>query len=191
MFSREVIGMNNPICVEDKDAIIQISYQDMLKYHGRTYIAGVTMAYKLLELALGRLVGQEIASRDKISVLLGVYGPGIIDGIEMVTRAGTKGRLTVDQRIACEKDAPDAADGQGGKYYFEVTYHGKTICLALKHDLIPPEFIELSYKVHAGKITSKEVLRLQQMKEEIALLLLACDSAELFTAFGVDDAKIK
>lgn len=176
--------MDDAVCVRDKDTVIEISYQDMLKYHGRSYVAGVAMAFKLLELALAMLGGREGAARDDIRVVLGVNGPGIIDGIELVTRAATQGRLTVSQQIARDKDAPDAADGQGGKYYFEIACNGRRLCLALKHGLIPPEFIELSNKVHAGTITGREAARLQQLKEEIAVFLLGFPAAALFTVVG-------
>jgi hypothetical protein len=177
------------IIVRDQETIIPISYQEMLKYHGCSFVAGVAMAYKMLELALSCLSGGEIVSRDKISILLGVDGPGIIDGIEMVTRANTQGRLTVDPRIARDKDAPDAADGRGGKYYFEVICNEKKISLALKHGLIPSEFIDLSYKVHAGTITAEEAIQLQKLKEILADLLMASDPSDLFTVFAFQQAE--
>ncbi len=177
--------MADVICVSDQGTVIQISYQEMLKYHGCSFVAGVAMAFKMLKTALARLAGGEIVPRDKISILLGVDGPGIIDGIEMVTRANTRGRLTVNQRIARDKDAPDAADGRGGKYYFEVSCNGKKVSLALKHGLIPSEFIELSHKVHAGTITADEALKLQKLKEETAAFLMASSSEDLFMVFAV------
>lgn len=177
--------MSEAIYVRDQETVIAISYPEMLKYHGRAYVAGVAIAYKLLESALPSLAGKEIMPRDKISILLGVNGPGIIDGIEMVTRANTQGRLTVDQRIAFDKDAPDAADGKGGKYYFEVACKGKKVSLTLKHGLIPAEFIELSHKVYAGTITAEEAIKLQKLKEEIAAFLMASAAGDLFTLVGI------
>jgi len=172
--------LSEVIFVRDRETIIAISYQEMLKYHGCTYVAGVAMAFKMLELSLAKLAGGEIMPRDKISILLGVNGPGIIDGVEMVTRAYTQGRLTVDPRVAWDKDAPDAADGQNGKYYFEVKYNDKKISLALKHGLIPLRFTELAHRVHAGTISSEEEIQLQKLKEEIAASLMASASGDLF-----------
>ncbi|MBT9172711.1 MAG: hypothetical protein DDT21_01097 [Syntrophomonadaceae bacterium] len=177
--------MADVICVRDQGTVIQVSHQEMLKYHGCSFVAGVAMAYKMLELALSCLAGGEIVPRDKIIIRLAVNGPGIIDGIEMVTRANTQGRLTVDQSIAIDKEAPDAADGVGGKYYFEVAYNGKKVSLTLKHGLIPSEFIELSHKVHAGTITSEEAIQLQKLKEEIAAFLMASAAGDLFTVVGI------
>ncbi|MBS3886034.1 MAG: hypothetical protein KGZ41_08255 [Dethiobacter sp.] len=181
--------MSEAIYVKDQETVIAISYPEMLKYHGRAYLAGVAMAFKLLELALSILAGEEIIPRDKISILLAVNGPGIIDGIEMVTRANTHGRLTVDQMISFEQEAPDAADGGGGKYYFEVAASEKKVSLKLKHGLIPAEFIELSYKVHAGTITMAETIMLQKLKEEIAAFLMASAAGDLFTIVDISPEK--
>lgn len=43
--------MGNKLVFEDRVGIVEITYEDMIKYHGRFHIAGVAMAYKVLELA--------------------------------------------------------------------------------------------------------------------------------------------
>lgn len=171
--------MTNIIRVKDHDTVLHIAYQDMIKYHGRSFIAGVAIAFKLLELVTGRL-GGGVLCREKISVVLGVNGPGIIDGIEMATRAKSRGELSVDQRIAQDKDAPDAADGKGGRYYFEFTYNGQKMAVALKDGLIPQEFLILAAKTHDGTITVPQQDRLQQIKEELAELIMVREAAEIF-----------
>lgn len=171
--------MSNVICIRDRDTVLEITYQDMIKYHGRAFIAGVAMAFKLLELVVAKLTDGELA-RDKISVVLAVNGPGIIDGIEMATRAKSLGTLSVNQQIAQGKDAPEAADGQGGKYYFEFAYNGKKMAVTLKNGLVPQEFLDLAYKTHAVTITETETARLQQLKEEIAGVLMAMHAEKLF-----------
>jgi hypothetical protein len=151
----------------------------MLQYHGRAFIAGVALAFKLLELVAARLADGELV-RGKLQVVLGVNGPGIIDGIEMATRARSHGALTVNQQIAQAEDAPDAADGQGGKYYFEFAYGEKKMTVILKEGLIPQEFLDLAYKTHAGTISVREAARLQQLKEEIAQLLMTMQAEAIF-----------
>ena len=115
------------IYITDNGTTIDISYNDLIKYHGRSYIAGVAMAYKMMELAFDKLGFSGEISREKLEFRIAVNGPGIIDAIEMVSRAKTHGALTVDQNIASDLDAPDAADGQGGKYYFEVIQDRKSV----------------------------------------------------------------
>lgn len=176
--------MANVISVKDHDTILHIAYQDMIKYHGRSFIAGVAIAFKLLELVTDKLADGELR-RDRISVVLGVNGPGIIDGIEMVTRAKSRGMLSIDQRIAQGKDAPDAADGRGGRYYFEFTYNGEKMAVSLKAGLITPEFLNLATKTHNGTISGPEEKRLQQIKEELAELIMGKKATDIFDYINV------
>lgn len=167
------------ICVKDHDVLLHITYDDIIKYHGRTFIAGAAMAYKLLEL-VSAVLTDGILVRDKFHIVLGVNGPGIIDAIEMATRARTRGTLSIDQQIAREKDAPAAADGQDGKYYFEVTYGSRKMTVWLQDGLVPPEFLVLAAKTHDGTITMSEMVRLQQLKEEIAVIVISKEARSLF-----------
>ncbi len=172
--------MQNVISIRDRNDVLNISFLDMLKYHGREFIAGVALAFKLLELAFQELSPAKTPSRETFSIMLGVQGPGIIDGIEMVTRARSRGTLIVNPKAAFSKDAPDAADGYGGKYYFEIEYAAKKLIIPLKHELLPPEFITLAYKTHDGTLTEADELRLRSLKEEIAELLMSGKAEVLF-----------
>lgn len=167
------------LCVKDHDALLDITYEDIIKYHGRTFIAGAAMAYKLLELVTVVLTDGTLV-RDKFQIVLGVNGPGIIDGIEMATRAGSRGTMSIDQQIARGKDAQAAADGQEGKYYFVVTYAGRKMTVWLQHGLVPQEFLDLAAKTHDRTITAAETVRLQQLKEEIAVVLVSREAQSLF-----------
>ncbi len=175
------------IHITDNGTSISINYNDLIKYHGRSYIAGVAMAYKMMELAFGKLSFGKELSREEVEIRIAVNGPGIIDAIEMVTRAKTRGALTVNQSIASKIDAPDAADGHGGKYYFEVIHHGEKICLTLKNSLIPGEFIHISNKYHAGTITCDEKIRLKELKEQLAEIILNTPLNDLFYVSGASN----
>lgn len=165
--------------VKDQETLLAITYDDIVKYHGRSFIAGAAMGYRLLELAAGA-AGGGILVRETFRIILGVNGPGIIDAVEMATRAATRGHLAVEQQIARDKDAPDAADGQGGKYYFKVTCGDRELSVWLRPGFIPPEFLHLAGKTHDGTITAAERARLQQLKEEIAVVLLSRPLQDLF-----------
>ncbi|CUH97394.1 hypothetical protein P22_3522 [Propionispora sp. 2/2-37] len=167
------------LCVKDHDSLLYITYEDIIKYHGRTFIAGAAMAYKLLELVTA-VLGGGVLARDKFRIVLAVQGPGIIDAVEMATRAKTLRTLSVDQQIAREKDAPAAADGRNGKYYFKVTYEGRRMSVWLRYGFVPQEFLDLAAKTHDGTITAAELVRLQQLKEEIAAVVVSRQAQELF-----------
>ncbi|MDU4960774.1 MAG: hypothetical protein E6X17_08965 [Sporomusaceae bacterium] len=171
--------MKSFIAVRDHETCLQISYQDLIQYHGRTFIAGVAMAFKLLQLVADRLV-DGVLPRGELQAVLAVNGPGIIDGIEMATRAKTHGCLLVNQRIAATRAVPDAADGQGGKYYFVFSCRGRQLAVWLQDGLVPQEFLDLAYKTHDGSISQPEKARLQQLKEELAVFLISLPPEAIF-----------
>jgi hypothetical protein len=169
------------LIIKDRDNVLEITYEDMIKYHGRFHIAGVAMAYKVLKLAFSELLNEsEIPSRGKVRFLtgIGMNGTGVVDAVEMATRARTGGRLTANCEVVKDKLAPDAPNG--GKYYFEVEYDGRKIEVSLKEGLIPDEFIVLSRKAHKGNISDDEIVRLQQVKEQIASFIMSKDTKDLF-----------
>lgn len=170
----------NSFRIIDRDIMLNISYEDMIKYHGRFNIGGVAISYKVLELAFSKLSPEQIPAREKINFVsgMGLAGMGLIDGVEMVTRAWTRGRMKADDKLATRIPALDLPDG--GKYYYEMEYEGRKIAMALKDGLIPEEFMVLTRKAKAGKINPEEAQRLQVVKEDIAAALMSTDPEELF-----------
>lgn len=173
--------MEEVLRVSDRGVVLEIGFRDLVKYHGRFYIGGVALAFKLMQLAFQELVPGGVPDRELIGFAtgLGLNGPGVIDAVEMATRAKTRGRLATTIAALDEKPGPEAPDG-AGRYYFEFTYGPKTIGLGVKPKLIPEEFMALSRKVHAQTISEAEKARLQEVKEELAAALLAAAPEELF-----------
>ena len=126
--------------IKDRGTILEIGFEDLLKYHGRFYIGGVALAFKLLELAFRELTPNAIPDRERIGFTsgLGVHGPGVIDAVEMVTRAKTRGQLISDTDAVQEKPGIVAPEGTG-KYYFEIRYGDQNIGLAVKPGIIPED----------------------------------------------------
>lgn len=166
--------------VSDRDIVLTISYEDMIKYHGRFNIGGVAIAFKVLELAFSKLSLEAVPAREKINFVsgMGMAGLGLIDGVEMVTRAWTRGRMIADDQLNTRLPALDLPDG--GKYYYEMEYEGKRIAMALKDGLIPEEFMVLTRKAKAATINPEEAYLLQAVKEDIAAALMSREPEELF-----------
>lgn len=173
--------MDSCIRVKDRDAVLEISYEDMIKYHGRLNIGGVALAYKALELGLDRLLpGGEIPLRSKISFTsaLGDSATGVVDGVEMASRALSRGSLSIDMNCGRGIDAPQNPDG--GRFYFEVGYDGRKVGLALKEGLIPQEFTDLLRIAMDRGLKEDEQQRLQEVKEQIASKVMAVKTEDLF-----------
>jgi len=169
------------ICIKDRDTILEITYEDMIKYHGRFHIGGVAMAYQALKLGLSRLLSDgEIPRREKISFVsgLGETATGVLDAVEMATRARSRGQLGIDTELGKDVEAEIAPNGS--KFYFELSYDGKKVGLALNKGLVPEEFIVLSRKAMARQLDAAGAVRLQEVKEVMAADLISRPAAELF-----------
>jgi hypothetical protein len=169
-----------PITIMDRSTVLQITYNEMVKYHGRLHIGGVALAYQVLRLAFAILLPGGIPDREKVGFLsgLGESGRGVIDGVEMVTRARSRGALLLDLDRVRNKPGPEAPNG--GRYFFEVDYDGRRVGLALKSGLITAEFTLLSRAAKAGGMTAAETDRLTALREGLATLLLSREPAEWF-----------
>lgn len=173
--------MGDVLKVRDRDTVLEISYQDMIKFHGRFNIGGVALAYKALEMGFKQLVPEgEVPQRRKIcfNSALGPTATGVIDGVEMATRALTRNCLSTDINIGRDAKAPQNPDG--GKFYFELDYAGQKVGMALKDGLIPQEFSDLLLVLEKRPLTADEMTRLQQVKEGIAAAVMDLSVEDLF-----------
>ena len=173
--------MDKSIKLLDRDTVLEITYEDMIKYHGRFNIGGVALAYQSLDLGLSKLVpAGQTPHREKIcfNSALGPTATGVVDGVEMATRALTRGCLSTDMACGTGIDAPQNPDG--GKFYFEVIYDKAKIGLELKAGLIPEEFTGLLMVAMSRRLNTEEMKRLQEVKEEIAATVMAAQPEDLF-----------
>ena len=108
--------------VVDHGELITFSFEDLLRYHGRSAIGGVAHGFKVMERALPLLAAGQPPERYDISVETAFEGGGARDAIEMVTRAVTGGRfahrqgavvdLTLRPGLVREELQDDAASGR-------------------------------------------------------------------------------
>lgn len=176
--------MEKCIKVQDRETVLEITYRDMIKYHGRLNIGGVALAFQSLKLGLSELLPDgSIPERRKISFnsALGDSATGVVDGVEMATRAHSRGCLSTD--MDCGHDVAAPANPDGGKFYFEVIYDGAKIGLALRDGLIPQEFTDLLGIAMERGLSNYELQRLQEVKEQIAAAVMAMEAKDLFNLY--------
>jgi len=135
--------MVEKITVKDFEDIIEITYEDILKYHGRQMIGGAALAFKMMLMTFPKLC-DEIPVRGNFRFYSGIgsNGRGIMDAAEFVMRVKTYDQLELDLSYCEEK--PGQVAPNGGRYYFEIGYNEKCIQLYLKEGIIPDEFMEYS-----------------------------------------------
>ena len=163
------------LVVLDQGAPIAISFDDLVKYHGRSSIAGVAHAFKAMERAFPLLSPAEPPDRYDITVESGFPGGGARDAFEMVTRAVTGDRF----RLTSGPAPAEAPEAPGGHFYFRLGYRGTAVELVLRAGHIPEEFLELACREAP---TPAEAARAQQLKEEMAERLLSLAADEVYDA---------
>jgi len=172
------------VIVRDNDDIIEITYEDILKYHGKQMIGGAALAFKIMLMTFPKL-SNDIPKRGDFSFYsgIGANGRGIIDATEMVMRVKTYDKLRLDSEYSEDKMGQIAPGG--GRYYFEIGYGEKLIKLYLKEGIIPEEFIaysKLSHKCKAENVPMKEedLERLLFLRKELAKTIMASKPEDMF-----------
>lgn len=161
--------------VSDHGDLVALTFDDLLKYHGRSSIAGLAHGFKALERALPLLAGGAPPDRYDIRIESAFPGDGARDAFEMVTRAVTGGRYLVDQEIA----PSHAPRGPSGRFFFRFLYGQTVVALTLRSGFMTDEFIDV---VCQGADTPEEAETAARMKQEMADRLQALPAAEVYDA---------
>ncbi len=163
------------LVVLDQGESISISFDDLLKYHGRSSIAGVAHAFKAMERAFPLLSPDQPPERYDITVGSGFPGAGARDAFEMVTHAVTQDRYRLEPDLA----GPEVPEAPGGRFFFRLGYRGAEVDLSLRGGLVPAEFLQLACR---DAPTAAEAERAQELKEEMAERLLSLPADEVYDA---------
>ena len=127
------------IKIYDRNDILEITWDDIKKYHGFGAYMAIGVAYRVVEEGLLELYGDEIPRREDISILSGHGGPGFRDVFEFVTRALTRGEYTID--VNYPKAQYDPYRAQAYAYVFSKK-NGESVEVLLKDDFLPPVFYD-------------------------------------------------
>lgn len=151
--------MTSPLTVTDSGTALEFTFADALRYHGPQAPGGVAHAYKVLERAFSILGGTEPIERRELVVTTSHGGPGVRDTFELVTRAVTEGRYTVDSALARPERGNTLAI-----YVFQIDYRGESVTLIIREGFVVDEFIELVGKADR---TEEDNARLVVLKHEM------------------------
>jgi hypothetical protein len=162
------------ITVLDQHGPIEITLADLLKYHGQDFVNGLVQCLKLIELATRLLNGGKPMQRRRIRLVLGLSPPGIVDGLEYITRAFS------DRRAIIDPDPPKGPDSYNGRYYFEVHYDGRKLAAWLKDGIVPDGYTLLAKRGFLGLLDATEMATWRQGKQQIADLVMRRPAEEVF-----------
>ena len=162
------------IAVVDRGVRLEFSFADLMRYHGPGSPGGVAHAYKVLERALPLLAPDGVPERRQVVVRTAFGGPGARDAFELVLRAVTGGRYTVDLALA----RPDRGRA-GERFVFSLTYRDREVTLALRDGFVTDEFVDLA---RAERRSPEQEARLTALKTEMAERVMAAPAEAVYLA---------
>jgi hypothetical protein len=158
--------------VQERGQILKFSLADMMRYAGPYSPAGVANAFKVMQRAFGLLSSTQPPQRRSVVVRTAFQGPGARDGFELVTRAVTDGRYTIDLSLA----RPDRGRLLQS-FVFEIRVGDRSATLLLREGFVTAEFIDLAGKPAR---TEAEETRLDELKAELADRILAAPAEGVY-----------
>lgn len=169
---------------KDVDGPIEISFDDVKKYHGTRSLCGLSVGYTVMGAAWSSLSDGEPLDRDDITVETAFGGPGARDAVEMITRAVSRQAFQV---VTNKQPDDQIAEAAKGAYWYRITANGKSVELGLKEDLLPKDFIRLRRKLLAGDATAEEAKTFRGLQRELSSRLLSMDPLSAFNVLSITD----
>jgi hypothetical protein len=166
--------MSDAIAVLDRGLAIAFSFDDLMRYHGPGSPGGVAHAFKVLERALPLLSPDGPPERRELTVRTAFAGPGARDGFELVTRAVTDGRYTVDPALARPERGTTLE-----RFVFRLGYRERAVTLAVREGFVPDDLIALARRPAR---TPAEETQLTALKRRMAREVMAAPAADVYDA---------
>jgi hypothetical protein len=160
------------IVVHEEGRPLTYTVEDLNRYHGFGFPGGVAHAFKVMQRALPLLSPDAPPERREITVRTPFKGAGARDAFEMVTRATTESRYTVDDALL----ALERGEILKG-YVFVLGYRDRLVKLVIREGIVREEFILLGRK--PGR-TPEEDERLAALKQDMAERLLRLPADEVY-----------
>lgn len=162
------------LAVVDHGVRLAFSFEDLMRYHGPGSPGGVAHAYKVLERALPLLAPDGVPERREVEVRTAFGGPGARDAFELVLRAVSGERYTVDLALA-RPDRGRAAE----RFVFVLAYRRCEVTLALRDGFVSDEFVDLA---RTEQPTPEQKRRLTALKAEMAERVMAAPAHAVYLA---------
>lgn len=144
----------------------------MLRYHGGGSPGGVAHAFKVLQRALPVLETGGCVQRRAIIVETAFGGPGARDGLELVTRAVTEERFTVDPSLS----RPEYGRARQ-RFVFRLRYRDRSATLTLREGFVTDEFIDLTRREDRS---ADEEHKLAEMRADMAARVMSAAPSAVY-----------
>lgn len=158
--------------VIDAGMPLAFTVADLTAYHGPGFPGGVAHGFKAMQRALPLLADGGVPERRQIRIDTAFRGPGARDAFELVTRAVTENRFTVDDAL-CRPARGQTLE----RYVFRFATPDRSVTVQIREGLVRDAFIALSRKPDR---TPAEEAELTAMKAEMAGRLLALPADQVY-----------
>ena len=152
------------IKIYDRNDLIEITFDDIKKYHGYGAYMAIGVGFRVVEAAFKELYGDEIPNRKDISILSGHSGPGFRDVFEFVTRAKTRDAYTIDTNYPKAQYNPHWPTAYA---YVFTKANGESVEVTLKEDFLPPIFYDYLKKGRDNSFTPEEYAHCEVLKQKL------------------------
>ena len=166
------------ISVAEPEGVLSFGRDDLLKYAGPSQLIASALTLRLFAQAFSDLSPAAPPLRSDIRVLTAFPGDGILACTEMITRAWTQGRLTIDEG-AGPAEAPPALPG---RFYFEVWVAGRGRAYWPRPGFFTDEFRDLVVRFQDGAGSAEEQAAYLAFKHALIGRLLGARAEELFVS---------
>ena len=151
----KVISNTSHILIYDEDDLLEISIEDVEKYHGDLCLC-LTLAFRSIQLAISQLWQDEIPKRGYFKIISACPTPGTKDCFEFITRVITRGEGN-DFKL----ELPQGTDienmiSNNFTFLFIRKSTGDSIRIRTREELFPDRFFELRNIVKYGKTATRE-----------------------------------
>lgn len=167
--------------IQDIDGSIEITFDDVKKFHGTRSLCGLTVGFTVLRAAWASLSDGKPLDRNDISVATAFPGPGARDAVEMVTRAVTRGAFKV---VSDKQPNDQIAEAAKGAYWYRIKANSRAIELGLKQGILPDDFLRLRRKILAGDTTASEESAFRALQFELSNRLLSMNPLDAFNVLS-------
>ncbi len=164
--------MTGPLQVVDQGALLDFSFEDLLRYGGPGSPAGIAVAYQAMRLAFPIVSPGQPLVRREVTIETAFRGPGARDGFELVTRAVTGGRYLVTAAL----EHPERGTTLE-QFVFRFVYSGRVCTLLVREGMVTDEFIAMARKAVR---TPEDERHFTALKQGHADLLLASGPEDVF-----------
>jgi formylmethanofuran dehydrogenase subunit E len=153
--SEKVMSELSPILIYDEDDLLEISIEDVGKYHGDVCLC-LTLAFRSIQFAISQLWQDKISKRGDFKIISACPTPGTKDCFEFITRVITRGE---DNDFKLE--LPPGTDIENMRsdnftFIFIQKSSGDSIRIRSKDGIFPDGFFKLRNIVKYGKTTTRE-----------------------------------